>query len=193
MMGSQQRMKSHPPLIVVPDVLIVVNFTQTRRPSVGMLHVWVNVLLPAQIHVLPRAMADVLIMLLRIMGIINQELVEGVLPHVQQTVLVVALVYVKELVHRHVSQHVKLHVLITVNGHVLPIVEMDVCKDVRMDVKDVHHVAVLVLVMLLERQDVRKPDVLLVVSTDVIKTVLELLAVPFVEQSLLGHVKQIVD
>ena len=127
------------------------------------------------------------------MGIINQELVEDVLPHVQQTVLVVAPVYVKELVHRHVSQHAKLHVLITVNGHVLPTVEMDVCKDVRMDVKDVHHVAVLVLVMLLERQDVRKPDVLLVVSTDVIKTVLELLAVPFVEQSLLGHVKQIVD
>ena len=133
-MGSQQRMKSHPPLIVVPDVPIVVNFTQIRRPSVGMQHVWVNVLLPAQIHVLPRAMADVLIMLLRTMGIINQELVEDVLPHVQQTVLVVAPVYVKELVHRHVSQHVKLHVLITVNGHVLPTVEMDVCKDVRMDV-----------------------------------------------------------
>ena len=192
-MGSQPRMKSHQPLIVVPDVLIVVNFIQTRRLSAGMQHVWVNVLLPAQIHVLPRAMADVLIMLLRIMGIINQELVEDVLPHVQQTVLVVAPVYVKELVHRHVSQHAKLHVLTTVNGHVLPIVEMDVCKDVRMDAKDVHHVVVLVLVMLLERQDVRKPDVRQAVSTDVIKTVLELLAVPFVEQSLLGHVKQIVD
>lgn len=192
-MGSQPRMKSHQPYIVVPDVPTVVNFIQTRRPSVGMQHVWVNVLLPAQIHVLPRAMADVLIMLLRTMGIINQELVEDVLPHVQQTVLVVAPVYVKELVHRHVSQHVKLHVLITVNGHVLPTVEMDVCKDVRMDVKGVRHVVVLVLVTLLERQDVRKPDVRQAVSTDVIKTVLELLAVPFVEQSLLGHVKQIVD
>lgn len=192
-MGSQPRMKSHQPLTVVPDVPTVVNFIQIKRLSVGMQHVWVNVLLPVQIHVLPRVMADVLIMLLRTMGIINQELVEDVLPHVQQTVLVVALVYVKELVHRHVFQHVKLHVLITVNGHVLPTVEMDVCKDVRMDVKDVHHVAVLVLVMLLERQDVRKPDVRQAVSTDVIKTVLELLAVPFVEQSLLGHVKQIVD